>query len=91
MLKIFGRPIIRGFRGTTIHRAFFLNAIVSALIAVMAYESKKYYTQVFKDRSDRELIIMSFITTFFTAITAYYVMRLLFGYGGGMLAPIIKN
>jgi len=85
-------PIFKGFRSTTIPRAFFLGALISSIIIVMAI--------VIKDAMDRWLnkhnvdksttnvwsVLLTFAITFAATYGSYWLMYLLFGYGGGLLA-----
>ena len=77
--------LIKGFRATTLNKAFLLNAIAAALIASIAV--------IVKDRLDaktklvyEDKFFVVLIITFISAIIVYGILYLLFGFGRGMLA-----
>ena len=77
--------LLKGFKATTIHKAFCLNALASALVATVAV--------IVKDRLDhlskletRDKFIIVFLVTFVASLIVYYCLSVLFGFGGGMLA-----
>ena len=77
-------PWIKGFRATSIQKAFLLNAIAAALISSIAV--------IVKDRLDAttklaymEKFKVVLIVTFIASLIVYYLLFLLFGFGGGML------
>ena len=83
------KPIIP-FRGTTIARAFLLNAILIGITTALTIEvrrviSEHRYTKDFPDRPHK--VIATAIASILIGFSAYIVMRTLFGAGGGMLAP----
>ena len=76
-------PVFSNLRSTTIHKAFFLNAIAATIIAVTAIEMK-----LLLDRNDVGTAVsipITILVTFFSAIFTYYLMWVLFNFGGGMI------
>ena len=77
-------PLLKGFRATTIHKAFVLNALASAMVASIAV--------IVKDRLDKftklhlgQKFLAVFIITFIASVMVYYALFVMFGFGGGML------
>lgn len=92
------KPLTMRFRATTYTKAFILNAIVAAAIAVFAVEMRvlihkrtgSTYTYINKiipgdELSEEQIIGVVFFGTFIVAIVVYLFMYILFGYGGGLL------
>jgi hypothetical protein len=85
-------PIIEGIQSTTIWKAFLLNSITSTLIIFISITIKERFDQ-FKDKDNRPItrttnpssILLTLSSAFITAMIAYTIMYLLFGFGGGML------
>lgn len=79
------RPLIPGFRATTYFKAFILNSIATALIAIVAVEAK-----VLLDRhteiNEPSKVAIAFIAAFIAAFITYCCLYCLFHFGGGMLA-----
>ena len=98
MKKIFKIPLIHNFKATNYFNAFILNAFASAAIAALAIEMR---FQLYKENSftylflsnfygariltDKQKVLIVFITAFFTSICVFFIMYLIFGFGGGML------
>ncbi len=93
-------PLIKHFRATTYSKAFILNAIATAAIAVLAIEmrlqlnnkySKAYgyfNDMLMKDElSELDKMLIVFITAFLGALLVYHLMFIFVAFGGGMLAP----
>lgn len=76
-------PVFSNFRSTTIHKAFLLNAIAAAIIAVTAIEMKLLLDR--KDVSSSVSIPVTILVTFASALFTYYLMWVLFNFGGGMI------
>ena len=79
------------FRGTTIARAFILNAILIGITTALTIEVRRTvnenrYTKDFPDVPHK--IIATAIASILIGLTAYILLRFIFGTGGGMLAPI---
>ena len=85
-------PLIKGFKSTTIFRAFVLNALASSLIIVVAMNIKDYFDrfdlkgEINSNVNSYKSILYTFIFTFASTLIAYTIMYYLFGYGGGLLA-----
>lgn len=92
------KPVISSFRATTYGRAFLLNAIVTAAIAVFAIEMRVqlenskggvygYFNKILagKDLSEIQIMSIVFVTTFFAAFSVYNIMYVIFHYGSGMM------
>jgi hypothetical protein len=98
MKKIFKIPLIHNFKATNYFNAFILNALATAAIAALAIEirsqlyQEKSFTYIFFSNfygsrilTDKQKALTVFITAFFTAICVYFIMYLIFVFGGGML------
>jgi hypothetical protein len=92
------KPVISSFRATTYGRAFLLNAIVTAAVAVFAIEMRVqlenskggvygYFNKILagKDLSEIQIMSIVFVTTFFAAFSVYNIMYVIFHYGSGMM------
>jgi hypothetical protein len=85
-------PIIKGFRSTTIWKAFTLNALATSLIVVVAVAVKDRMDKFerkgeeIERKSSARSILFTFGLTFAAAYISYAVLYFLFGFGGGMLA-----
>ena len=86
-------PIIKGFRSTTIWKAFTLNALATSLIVVVAVAVKDKMDRFEKEDGERverhtsaQSILFSFGLTFAAAFISYAALYYVFGFGGGMLA-----
>ena len=77
--------IIKGFKSTTLINAFILNALASALIAVTAVEMRQMLNRNRESTTEFRKAMEVFITTFIVAITSFYLLNVVFGFGGGML------
>jgi len=91
-------PIIPNFRATSYIKSFILNALVTALITIVAIEMRMqlnnskgdiytYFNTFFEGKSLTYLQIISimFLTTFIAALCVYHIMYLLFHFGGGFM------
>jgi len=84
------KPLL-SFRGTTIARAFILNAILIGITTALTIEvrrtvSENRYTKDFPDIPHK--VLATAFASILIGLTAYLILRILFGSGGGMLAPI---
>ena len=79
--------LIKGLRSTTYTKAFILNAIATALIALVAVEMKSALNNKKTDIDPIVQALINFVVTFTTAISVYFLLYLIFGFGGGMLVP----
>ena len=82
------KPLIN-FRGTTIARAFVLNAILVGITTALTIEVRRIiqhhkYTKELPDRPHK--VMATAFASFLFALIAYVTARILFGSGGGMLA-----
>ena len=86
-------PLVE-FKGTTIFKAFFLNALTSSLIIVLAIEVNAHIRKRTDEDEDETKInnhvnvLMVLGVTFITTFVAYMVMFMLFGFGEGLMANI---
>ena len=82
-----GDPLISGFKATDYLNAFILNSMAIAITTVTTIWFKKNMldTHFDKCKSDRDKNIVTFIFSFTVALLSFYVMHILFGFGGGML------
>lgn len=78
------------FRPTTIARAFLLNAILVGITTAFTIEVRRIIneSEYAKDFPDipHKVLVTAFASTLIGLIS-YIFLRLLFGTGGGMLAP----
>ena len=84
------KPVIN-YRPTTIGRAFLLNAIFIGLTTAFTIEARRIfntnpYTKELPDRPHK--LAATVLASICIGFTAYLLCRILFGLGGGMLAPI---
>ena len=78
------------FRGTTIARAFLLNAILIGITTALTIEVRRTvnenrYTKDFPDVPHK--VLATAFASILIGLIAYIVLRIIFGAGGGMLAP----
>lgn len=81
------KPIFN-LRSTTIRKSFILNAIVLALIATLSIELRRYL-DIRKETKRLRILTKIWITllgTFVIGLIIYILIRLIFGFGEGMLA-----
>jgi hypothetical protein len=82
------KPLIN-FRGTTIARAFLINAFLIGITTALTIEVRRIiqhhkYTKELPDRPHK-VMATAFASVIF-ALTAYIIARFILGSGGGMLA-----
>ena len=84
-------PLIRDFKATTIWKAFILNALVSALVLVIAITIKgklDNYVITKGNEIDRQStwksVMITFMFAFISSFLAYTLMYFTFGFGIGM-------
>jgi len=83
------KPLL-SFRGTTIARAFLLNAILIGITTALTIEVRRTiddseYTKDFPDRPHK--VVATAIASILIGFSSYIFLRVLLGTGGGMLAP----
>jgi hypothetical protein len=84
--------LIKHFHSTSIWKAFILNAMAASLTIFIAITVKSYLDKydIEKEGDTSGLTIyksiVTLLVTFFTALLSYFIMYLLFGFGGGMLS-----
>ena len=83
------KPVFTHFTATTIHRAFILNGIAIATIAVLSTQIRFEFAKN-ENLTDFEKFLFTFISAFAISIVAFYILYFLFNFGGGMLV-ITKN
>lgn len=87
-------PII-DMRSTTIARAFFLNALILAIIAAASIELRRFIEERIetKDLSRSKKMIVTTGGSFIIGIVTYLLIRIVFGYGEGLIGkpPFFKN
>ena len=77
-------------RATTIIRAFLLNALLIGITTAFTIEARRIfneskYTRDLPDRPHK--LAATAVVSVAVGFTSYVVLRYLFGFGGGMLAP----
>ena len=80
------KPLIPNFKATSFTKAFILNALVTSLIAFTAVCAHDLVGKNIKKTI--YVYLSTIIITFLSAIICYFVMYILFGYGGGMLVSM---
>ena len=87
-------PLIRGFKSTSLSKAFALNSLVVALAAVAglwmhSYLDKKAGKIEPGDRDGNSPVglTLTFFATFVTSFMAFWVVHFLFGFGETLLLP----
>ena len=95
-------PLIKGFRATTIFKAFLINAFLSALIATIVVEVRyiieygkgstyenirKFFNGGNDFVGDLDKVTSTFAIGFFVTILLYNILYILIEYGGGLLTP----
>jgi len=85
-------PLI-DFRSTTIMNAFILNAIVLAIIATLSIELRKKLDMIAitKGLGENNKIFLTMSGTFLIGIIVYCIIRILFGFGDGLLATTLSK
>jgi hypothetical protein len=96
MTKIF--PLINNFRSNSYFNAFFLNALVTALIAAIAIELRlqlanknsniyDFFNKIIHgdELLEYQSFIIEFFITFIISFLVYLMMYLIFDFGGGMM------
>ena len=79
------RPLVPGFKATTFFKAFALNALATALIAIIAITTKGSLDKDTKLEESAKGFI-AFLAAFVSAFCTYVILYFLFHFGGGMLA-----
>lgn len=97
--------LIKGFKGTTIWKAFILNSIVSALVVVIAITVKSEldnwkitgtdydsYDPNYKAKRDTSFqsIMITTVVAFMASMITYVAMYYAVGFGGGMIVSPTK-
>jgi uncharacterized protein YpmS len=87
--------LIHHFNSTTLWKAFILNALTTSLVILIAIIVKRRLDEELnvnqnqpdeKSSFDWYSTTVTFLITFGTSLTAYLIMYIVFGFGGGMLA-----
>ena len=97
-------PLVKNFRATGLRKAFVLNALVTAAIVVIAIEIRRafedehnyfygYFNRLYgtKRLSEAQIITIVFPATFVAALVVYWLMYILFEYGGNFLISSNKK
>jgi len=85
-------PLTTGFRGTSLLKAFFLNAICLAIVSALSIQVRQYLDRLGRKAkggwalSDFSKTAIVSLSGFSVAVTVYFVLWALLGYGGGMVA-----
>lgn len=77
---------IINYRATTVGRAFTLNALATALIAIITVQTKAWLDSIQAFNSDFARTLGAFFAGFVSALIIYWLMFFVFDFGGGMLA-----
>lgn len=91
--------LIKGFKGTTIWKAFFLNSLASSIIIVFAITINQFlgkfiiedddyidsHKRIYKNKINFINIVITFFITFFITFISYTFLYYLFGFGGSFL------
>lgn len=85
-------PLTVGFRGTTIVKAFFLNAMALAIVSALSIEVRQLLDRWGRKAkggwalSDASKTAIVAVSAFSVALVVYFVLWMLVGYGGGLIA-----
>lgn len=85
-------PLTTGLRGTTLVKAFFLNAIALAIVSALSIEVRQYLDYMGKRAkggwalSDLVKTGIVFVSAFSVALAVYFVLWVFVGFGGGLIA-----
>lgn len=87
-------PLVQNFSETSIWKAFFLNALASSLVIVLAITIREQLDRsvlkgsdgIIKDTPVVENVLTTFVLTFVASLATFVALRVLFGFGEGMLA-----
>lgn len=74
------------YRATTVGRAFTLNALATALIAIITVQAKSWLDSIEAFNSDLARTIAAFLAGFISALIIYWFMFFTLNFGGGMIA-----
>lgn len=81
-------PLIKNFTSDNVYNAFYLNALVTAIMMVLVIEFR-LRSDFYSEQKTYADAILAFCKTaavgFLAAYGAYYFMHLMTGYGRGML------
>lgn len=78
-------PWFKGFRATTLRRAFILNSIAAAMVASIAVLVKDRMDANYPKLRYQDKFYAVFIVSFISSIVVYVVLYRLFGFGASML------
>ena len=78
-------PLFRGFKSTNILRAFILNSVAIAIIAVFTVEIKQGLDSADTNYNQHLKTFITFLSSLAIGLATYGLMWMLFGFGGGML------
>ena len=84
------RPLF-SVRATTMMRAFFLNALLIGVTTAFTIEVRRIFNEnkYTKDLPDRpHKLAATTVVSIAIGFISYMTLRWLFGFGGGMLAPL---
>ena len=81
--------LISHMKATNIWKAFFLGALIMAIVAVGSIETRKGLENLgwLEDKSEIILAVITFAISFLIGLVSYLIMYFLFGFGGGMIIP----
>ena len=95
-------PLIKGFRATTIFKAFLINAFLSALIATIVVEVRyiieygqgstyenirKFFNGGNDFVGELDKVSSTFVIGFLVTMILYNTLYILIEYGGGLVTP----
>jgi ABC-type spermidine/putrescine transport system permease subunit I len=90
-------PLIKGFKATSIWKAFILQAVAATIIIFIAVTLKTKYDKYTDIRGEQvfssitwKSVVFTLLFTFAAALFAYATMFWIFGFGGGMLVQTIQ-
>ena len=81
-------PLIK-YRENTLRKEFLLSSLSIALISVFAIAFKKFIDNYIENNKLNEFysLLITFVSTFAFAMVTYLLLYIVFGFGGGMVAP----
>ena len=85
-------PLFPKLRGTTLIKAFILNALCAAIISALSIEVRSYLDSLGRELkngwhlTDLTKTLIVICSAFLCALSVYFIFYLIFGFGSGFLA-----
>jgi len=79
------KPVFSNFRANTVGKAFFLNALATALIAWVTVEIRFLIEENSQIENEALCIFITLFSGFAAALLIFGILFVLFNFGGGMM------